>query len=215
MLKRRRSSPSFVPDSPYAAAPEPTIDVFERVVKRRRQVTPQDHFAVYGKGAQYTDDTDGEEDIEGDKRDGGQSHYPQGSDRLEQAGEYRSANTLLHDLHAEHRHRMLFFLPRLPSDVSTPQCHLYNEYHHHHHHHSTSTTDKTLPAPVDAEPPSAALHKHTPSFTISIPSKDANTVDHVEVQRVTQRYEDTNRYLGSLFLSRRKHPDTPELSSQT
>ncbi|KAI0670110.1 hypothetical protein C8Q78DRAFT_1080007 [Trametes maxima] len=213
MLKRRRSSPSFVPESPYVAAPDPAIDAFERVVKRRRHITPHDHSVVYGHEVRHGDDTDGEEDVEGDKHDGGQSHYPSGSHRLEQAGEYRSANTLLHDLHAEHRHRMLFSSPHPFSEMPTLHHRLHNE--HHHHIVDVPSTDKTLPNLTNVESPSLEYQKHTPSFTVSIPSKNANVVDHVEVQRVTQRYEDTNRYLGSLFLSRRKQPDSLEDPSET
>ncbi|KAI0336033.1 hypothetical protein GY45DRAFT_1430212 [Cubamyces sp. BRFM 1775] len=204
MLKRQRSSPSFVPESPYAATPEPAIDVFERVAKRRRQFAPPLDRTSHNSWAM--DDTDGEEDVEGEESSAGRqaTSDPERGQRMNQAGEYRNVNSLLHDLHAEQRHRMLF-------SSSLSQSHL-SMLHHTEPPYVAASADKTLPAlssnNLPTAPPPHEIRKAPSSFTISIPSKDAAMVDHVEVQRVIERYEDTNRYLGSVFLNRRRQFDT-------
>ncbi|KAH9890907.1 hypothetical protein C8Q73DRAFT_792357 [Cubamyces lactineus] len=151
------------------------------------------------------DDTDGEEDIDGDEQSAGRqaTSDPEQGQRLNQAGEYRNVNSLLHDLHAEQRHRMLF-------STSLPPSHLPMLHHAEHTYAVAASADKTVPALSRNGLPSAQDEgrKAPSSFTISIPSKDTAMVDHVEVQRVTERYEDTNRYLGSVFLSRRRQFDT-------
>ncbi|KAI0762779.1 hypothetical protein C8Q74DRAFT_1371767 [Fomes fomentarius] len=196
MLKRQRSVPSFVPD-PYPPA-DPAIEMFEeRVAKRRRHAQSTDK----GKTPWLPGESDGEEDVEYSEQATGRSAPSEHARRLGQAGEYKHVNTLLHDLHAEQRHRMLF------SSSSPPIHQPFAHYHPRHLAYPSSSPDKSaamLPAhgPPAADP--TELHRHMPSFTISIPIKDASTVDHVEVQRVTERYEESNRLLGSLFLSRRR-----------
>ena len=107
MLKRQRSTPSFVPDT-YVPQ-EPSIDMFERVAKRRRHFAPPQVQATNkGKSPWWIRDSDGEEDVEDDEQTPGCSMPSEHAQRLEHAGEYRHANSLLHDLHAEQRHRMLF-----------------------------------------------------------------------------------------------------------
>ncbi|KAH9853193.1 hypothetical protein C2E23DRAFT_132779 [Lenzites betulinus] len=193
MLKRQRSTPSFVADVPYAAAPDPAIDAFERAAKRRRQIAPlRRRAATHGGRPWPTEETDGEEDVEGDEHAPGQAESSEQARRLEQAGDYRNVNTLLHDLHAEQRHRLLFSTPFPPSDLAFPHA------HPHANHGSSPTMDKTIPTLSQSSgriPDNAQSHPHMPSFTISLPSKDANMVDYGEVQRVTQRYEDTNRHV--------------------
>lgn len=218
MLKRQRSVPSFVPD-PYPPT-DPAIEMFEeRVAKRRRHAQSTDK----GKTPWLPGESDGEEDAEYSEQATGRSAPSEQARRLGQAGEYKHVNTLLHDLHAEQRHRMLF-------SSSSPPIH--QPFAHYHPRHlpelayPSSSLDK-LAATVPVHGPPAAdpteLHRHMPSFTISIPIKDASTVDHVEVQRVTERYEESNRcvncgtfsfnltsdygphrLLGSLFLNRRR-----------
>lgn len=235
MLKRQRSSPSFVPDTPYAATPEPAIDAFERVAKRRRQIAPlRARAATHGNSSWGRDDTDGEEDVEGDEHPADQAESSEQAQRMEQAGEYRNVNTLLHDLHAEQRHRILFTSTSPDFHLSSPHQHIHPEHPYRHH---FAAPDKTAPALSHDDSQISAhhdIHKHTPSFTISIPTKDADVVDHVEVQRVTQRYEDANRYvcsihdnasrvdnlhydrlLGSVFLHRRRQFDNPNFPDQT
>ncbi|KAI0724345.1 hypothetical protein C8T65DRAFT_733982 [Cerioporus squamosus] len=207
MLKRQRSSPSFVPDA-YPAA-DPAIDTFEeRVAKRRRQLAPQHPYSTdKGKAPWRPGDSDGEEDVENDEYLDRPLAPSSQAQRLQQAGAYKHANTLLHDLHAEQRHRVLFSSLSPPEHISIAHNHPRN---HPELEHPLSSPSKLPPMVPEYGPlpvPSYESTKHTSSFTISIPSKDASAVDHVEVQRVTERYEDTNRFLGSLFLSRRRQSD--------
>ena len=150
-----------------------------------------------GKGIWVEGDSDGEEDMESGERGEGGRAISEQAQRLEQAGEYKHVNTLLHDLHAEQRHRMLF--------SSSPHCQM-----------SPFDQDPEFNPPFAAPPHKLASspshptpHHHiareaqglTPSFTISIPSQDPEPVDFTEVQRVTQTYQDTNRYVRQLQIT--------------
>ncbi|RDX56082.1 hypothetical protein OH76DRAFT_1551583 [Lentinus brumalis] len=197
MLKRQRSTPSFVPGA-YPIM-DPAIDTFEeRVAKRRRPLAPQHtHSMDKGKAPWRPGDSDGEEDVENDEAPPSEQ-----AQRLQQAGEYKHVNTLLHDLHAEQRHRVLFSSASPPEHIPIA--------HNHPGNHPLSSPNTLAPVGPEYAPlpvPSYESAKQTSSFTISIPSKDASVMDEVEVQRVTERYEDANRFLGSLFLSRRRQTD--------
>ncbi|KAI0757217.1 hypothetical protein C8Q80DRAFT_1265172 [Daedaleopsis nitida] len=205
MLKRQRSIPSFAPD-PYET-PDPAIDILEeRVAKRRRQYATHAQGMDKGKAVWRPGESDGEEDLEDDERAVRMAPTEQ-AQRLEQAGEYKNVNTLLHDLHAEQRHRVLF------SSSSPPTHWTHDQPRHVPQFAQPFASPDKLPlvppadGPLPVVPPVHEQPRPLPSFTISIPSKDASIVDHVEVKRVTQRYEDTNRFLGSLFLSRRRQHD--------
>ncbi|KAI9057181.1 hypothetical protein FKP32DRAFT_1681916 [Trametes sanguinea] len=183
------------------------MDLFERVAKRRRPFVPtRDQGGAQGGSFWPIDDTDGEEDVEGDDDSSGQQERSEQAARLQQAGDYRHVNSLLHDLHAEQRHRLLFSSTLPPSLLSTPQ------YHPAEHSRSApQSSDKitpTLSCGGDTSSAHSESQKPLPTFTISIPSKDASVMDHVEVRHVEERYADMNRYLGSLFLSRRKPSDS-------
>ena len=198
MLKRQRSSPSFVQD--ICASPDPPIDVSERMAKRRRHVAPPHIPALdKGKAPWIGGESDGEEDIEGGEQYAGGQGSEQ-AQRLEQAGEYRHVNSLLHDLHAEQRHRTLFSTSLPPSNVP--------EYHHappypapiYSYSAPPTTPGLIFGGPVPQAEPSREAHRHMPSFTISLSSKDSAVVDYAEVQRVTERYEDTNRCVRNLIV---------------
>ena len=188
MLKRQRSSPSFFPNA-YAPQ-EPSIDISERVVKRMRHgPPPQLQYQALGKGkaSWRAGDSDEEEDVDLDEQVAGPS-APSEYQRLQHAGEYKDVNSLLHDLHAEQRHRMLFSTTSLPANLpfmSHGRPHIDDFF--------PSTLSKLAAAEPACPEPQHDLHRKSTSFTISIPSKEAFIVDHIEVQRVTQQYEDTNR----------------------
>ncbi|CDO72432.1 hypothetical protein BN946_scf184977.g132 [Trametes cinnabarina] len=190
MLKRRRSSPSLVADSPYAATPEPTMDVFERVAKRRRPFTRSQGQERQGGSSWRYDDTDGEEDVDGDDVSAGQEEHSSQDGRLHHAGEYRRVNSLLHDLHAEQRHRMIFSSSLPPSQL--PTLHHISPVHSQHVAHYANKTTPVSTLGEDISSAHSAAQKPLPSFTISIPSKDASVVDHVEVRHVEERYADMN-----------------------
>ena len=134
--------------------------------------------------------------MENDEQGAGRLAPSEFAQRLEQAGEYKGVNTLLHDLHAEQRHRMLFSSSVHPSQLPMGD----------HHPRQHPESEHSYPLPSHIFPPSPSAHGPSPvapqdpqtrmaSFVISIPSKETSEVDHVEVQRVTERYEDTNRYI--------------------
>ncbi len=223
MLKRQRSIPSFVPGA-YPIM-DPAIDTFEeRVAKRRRPLAPQHtHSMAKGKAPWRPGDSDGEEDVENDEAPPSEQ-----AQRLQQAGEYKHVNTLLHDLHAEQRHRVLFSSASPPEHIPIAHNHPGNPLELDHPLSSPNTLAPVVPEYAPLPVPAYESAKQTSSFTISIPSKDASVMDQVEVQRVTERYEDANRYvscltnfhfhsrtnrrrhyrfLGSLFLSRRRQTD--------
>ena len=211
MLKRQRSIPSFVPD--VYTPQEPEIDMPERVVKRMRYFPPpQSQFRALDKGKALWKggESDGEEDVEVDERVAGPSAPAEHAQRLQHAGEYKHVNSLLHDLHAEQRHRMLFSAS--PPDQLPLASHGRPHFECDHPFPSAPTGLAPV-SPIYPEPPHES-HWNSTSFTILIPSKDTSTADHVEVQRVTQQYEDTNRYVriafGTVFpssLSQYKNPE--------
>ena len=192
MLKRQRSSPSFSQDA--YASPEPPIDVYERIVKRRRQAAPPNvHNMDKGKAVWRRGDSEGESDVD-DAEECVERAQSEQAQRLEQAGEYKNVNTLLHDLHAEQRHRMLFSSSPLPSH--TPDFHHVSSHADPQVHQSLpSSSTRTVPARVETIPYQES-HKLMPSFTISLPSEKEDMIDYAEVQRVTQAYEETNRYVS-------------------
>ncbi|TBU64857.1 hypothetical protein BD310DRAFT_1034543 [Dichomitus squalens] len=204
MLKRQRSTPSFVPDAYFPQ--EPAFDMSERVAKRRRQFEPPQFQATdKGKAPWRGGDSDEEEDVEGDEQTVAARSAPsEHAQRLAHAGEYKHVNSLLHDLHAEQRHRVLFSSTSPPSQIPLASpIHPHPDFGHS----LPSAPNKVAPT-VSAQgmllAPPHEVHRPSAPFTISTPFKDTSVVDHIEVQRVTQQYEDTNRYLGALFLSRRK-----------
>ncbi|KAI1797683.1 hypothetical protein LXA43DRAFT_1176993 [Ganoderma leucocontextum] len=210
MLKRQRSTPSFVPDA-YPPQ-EPSIDMSERVVKRRRHFPPpqsQSRAPDKGKAPWRGGESDGEEDVDVDEQAAGRSAPSEYTQRLQHAGEYKHVNSLLHDLHAEQRHRMLFSTTSPPAQLPLTS---HGRPHVDFHHPFPSAPNQLAPiAPLAPH----ESHRTSTSFMISIPSKDASIVDHNEVKRVTQQYEDTNRFLGALFLTRRRQCDGEGNQNQT
>ncbi|KAH9921946.1 uncharacterized protein BXZ73DRAFT_104208 [Epithele typhae] len=145
-------------------------------------------------------ESDGEEDNGDGPRPEETSEHAQ---RLEQAGQYKHMNTLLHDLHAEQRHRMLFSSPLPPS--YNPALHNLYESNPTHHLEPLEPLSKLGPSVPAYSQPNVPREPHKPlsSFHISISSKD-DTRNHTEEQRVTELYEGRNRFLGELFLNRRR-----------
>ena len=171
----------------------------ERVVKRMRHFPPlQSQFRASGKGKApwRGGESDGEEDVEVDEQVAGPSAPSEHAQRLQHAGEYKHVNSLLHDLHAEQRHRVLFSTTSPPDQLPLTS---HGRPHFGFDDPFPSAPIKSAPDPPTYPGPSQESHRSSTSFTISIPSKDASIVDHVEVQRVTQQYEDTNRYVHIAF----------------
>ncbi|KAH9835752.1 uncharacterized protein C8Q71DRAFT_858601 [Rhodofomes roseus] len=192
MLKRQRpSSPiPMAAEAPLAAEPPFDIDLAERVAKRARHFAPLRRSSYAQKNAVVLGpDTDGEEEQEDD----GRSEYTRGQTQWqEKAGLYKNANTLLHDLHAEQRHRHLFAAG--PSNPPHPQ-------RHPHH-------------PMSSNPPPSMELRHPRGIAMPQPSAGGpsyhtsshahGSTEQVEARIVTSQYEDTNRFLRDLFLNRRR-----------
>ena len=156
------------------------------------------HISGGGKGKEFlrTGDSEAEEDVESsDQAAASGQAVSEQAQRLEQAGEYKHVNTLLHDLHAEQRHRMLFSTSSPPS--SNPVFHHFTVYPEPGHPFPSQTSKSDLPEFTLYPSNSPLPSKHMASFTINIPSKAQETMDDAETECVTHRYEDTNRYAHS------------------
>ncbi|KAH9937489.1 uncharacterized protein B0H18DRAFT_199609 [Fomitopsis serialis] len=184
MLKRQRpSSPiPMAAEAPFAAEPLIDIDIAERVAKRARHFAPLPRGYVQKNNVVAGPDTDGEEDQE----DEGRSEYTRGQTKWqEQAGLYKNANTLLHDLHAEQRHRQLFTAG--PSDPA----------HTHRHSHHAATSHPSTSVGLRHPPHDTAV----PHPSVSGPSYHTSsyahgyTTEQVEAQIVSSQYQGTNRYV--------------------
>ncbi|VDB84495.1 unnamed protein product [Peniophora sp. CBMAI 1063] len=198
MLKRARASTpppaSSTPDLLPMLPDEPSA---RHTMKRRRVLPPSLDGSTRGMNYSHAPilqqpDDDGEEymDNEDDERDRVRIPVPQ---------TYKAVNSLLHDLHAEHQHRLLWSSP----SPSTPYA----------------------PVPTYSYPASAAavaqhhiaqtarahLPQATPPYSVSMRSKQVAdgqlltpppSTSHEE--GTAMQYEDTNRLLREAFLSRRR-----------
>ncbi|PCH33444.1 hypothetical protein WOLCODRAFT_135141 [Wolfiporia cocos MD-104 SS10] len=182
MLKRQRQ-PSPFPASDAPMAPEPTLDIdYERVAKRRRQLAPPNHSG-FSPGSEHerAESADEETDLE-ETEDRRRARWHA------DAGLYKAANTLLHDLHAEQRHRLVF-----SSSFSPPLA-------------TTGTAAHTREWPPHPQP-LAHAPQHAPALaTAPLDKNDLSCGDNglleegstgEEARRVAERYEDVNRLLGS------------------
>ena len=185
MLKRQRpSSPlPIAAEAPLAAEPSVDIDILERAAKRTRHFAPLRRSYVEKTSVIEGHDTDGEEDQEEE----GRSEYTRGQTKWqEQAGLYKTANTLLHDLHAEQRHRQLFSAK--PSTSA-------------HRQHQQDTSRPTSPYPGSStglvHSPRGVAVPHQPSFgelSYHISSSHLGVQEGAETQTVSSQSEDANRF---------------------
>ncbi|KAJ7786072.1 hypothetical protein B0H16DRAFT_1355206 [Mycena metata] len=186
MLKRRAISPP--PGSAIPLVSDPP-DSYRRESKRRR-ILPPSLDGQSRRSILPAEDEDGEEDDEDDVHlsNGRNPFGPGPSASPVHNTEYESANTFLHDLHALQRHRLIFSSsspPFLQPDIPA----------------APHTQDKSYLSPM-------------PDFARTPDKKDPSGMHDFgcgpsveEVQSVKERYEDTNKLLGSLFLTRRKQLD--------
>ncbi|KAI0343896.1 hypothetical protein BDW22DRAFT_1355116 [Trametopsis cervina] len=184
MLKRQRpSSPTPWSMDHTVEADIPPGDLYEPNRKRRRYFTTSD-----SDKSSWMDSFNSEGD--GDSEDGGEpsrkkkdAHSRGLSGWQQHAGEYRDANSLLHDLHAEQRHRMIFAGPSSTKAV----------YEAHTSYFATQTLPSSMP---DSTTPAADGR-----YKEEVPPV-------VESKHVLELYEDTNKFLGSLVLNRRRQLDS-------
>ncbi|KAK0198624.1 hypothetical protein F5146DRAFT_1020437 [Armillaria mellea] len=142
--------------------------------KRRRILPPALDGHLRGR-IWENDEDDGEEDYE--------STDEEGQDRGEGSLEYKAANSMLYELHALNRHRQIF----------------------------ATTSNQHWPYGFPGTPPEKGssiastphLH-HNEAKSGAQQSSGSGNLSVDELQKVTQRYEETNKRLGVLFLSRRK-----------
>ncbi|KAF8895047.1 hypothetical protein CPB84DRAFT_1963271 [Gymnopilus junonius] len=204
MLKRQRRTSPFLPSSIPLISDSPD-DFIDRDSKRRRTTPP----VLDGPSRGWTAHLPQLEDDEEYYDDEYPPSYNQPLDpSLEQTSlksEYKSANAILRELHVLHQHRLLF----PPSD--TMPSGTYNA------HPPTPTSPHFF---LSEEPPLIKCHVQSPpqdhqrttAFTHTSMVKDAQQELPLleEVSRVTERYESINKFLGSLFISRRRVLDTSD-----
>ncbi|KII93448.1 hypothetical protein PLICRDRAFT_49495 [Plicaturopsis crispa FD-325 SS-3] len=202
MLKRQRpvsppassSDIAFVPDDDMPSHRDP---------KRRRTAAPVLDGRQRGWAApdnsMNEDDDEEEFDEEEDEVDAGTGPHD-----LVQA--YKSANSVLHDLHAEHQHRMMFSSHQVPQSISHPSRPPYSPHEMPPQTNSYVSSDKTLPTLTSR--PSGHLYAQEHSRKSSYPGNGFETravaMEMDEVQKVKEQYVSRNKLLGSLFLERRR-----------
>ncbi len=189
MIKRQRgSSPIPFPSDPTHEADVAATDLYEPDAKRRRYFAPIHHGNWQGHQGADSVDADSGDEVEAPVHDWRQR-------RPRDNGEYGKANQILHDLHAEQRHRLLF--------TSSPHStNLTPQYHQHYSKFDQSTSDADpYPSPpkikhppevgpprnLSVAPPTSkyGYHSDSPMHGEGIASEEAALVSH--------RYEDTNR----------------------
>ncbi|KAJ7706425.1 hypothetical protein B0H17DRAFT_629033 [Mycena rosella] len=169
MLKRLRpvSPPPSGPSIPLVSDPAPS---HRREPKRRRILPPsldgQSRHSMF-----RTDEDDGEEDD--DELNLLDGRNPSGSGSVHNI-EYQSANTVLHDLHALHRHRLIFSSPS-SSYLMHPDS-------------------RGLHSPVKSYVPPIPDYSRGSDDTQDTSGRQAFGCElpFEEVQSVKERYEDTN-----------------------
>jgi len=197
MLKRQRPAtppPSSLDDYPFDSLirPPPTIDSSQPRSKRQRTRPPPLDGALRGwleSGPSPHGDSDGEEDWTEDAGDAVTSSLPPSTT----PDQYKDTNSLLHELHVLNQHRLLF--------VHSPRDRSLNPARHNHTQGPLVQEGCTLPYRTAFPQPKL----ESQSCFIGSQAKKGLVE---EVECVRQRYEDANRLLGSLFLSRRREVES-------
>lgn len=202
MLKRQRpSSPVFFPDEVDTAA----TDLYEPDSKRRRYFASPSFPSVGKQGVAQANDADSDD---GDERENAWSeHSARKPEWHMAAGAYKDANTLLHDLHAEQRHRALFSPSYRPSSSNAAHNAYSSPYSHPRptletsKDHTSSLSDPSTGPPLNypLPPASYAAPSHNDGLQMGYDGTFQST-DHSEAEMVTQRYEDSNRYVTLSYL---------------
>ncbi|KAI0082228.1 hypothetical protein K474DRAFT_1655583 [Panus rudis PR-1116 ss-1] len=197
MLKRQR------PSSPIPLPMETQVEddwsssLYEPDSKRRRYFAPPSSRGGRAGEADSDDvlDTSTEDGKEEETKEW--RYVSRKREWQETAGVYKNANSLLHDLHAEQRHRMLF------SSSSSPQT---RKWTHPSYDYSSH---------VGKSDHSAYAHNAIDPSSLASPDEHetAHGADEaMETETVISRYEHSNRILRSLFLSRRQELDDRQVN---
>jgi len=133
-----------------------------------------------GWGVPILEDCDDECDDEEEFQEEPEEAGAEGGESWQDSGMYKSTNSVLHDLHALHQHRFVTSTSSTPSpDLSCQQRQL-------------------------SLPPSSPLRPTNLIAQKDLDRLEGDGITTGELQRVMERYEDTNRLLGSLVLLRRR-----------
>lgn len=185
-------SPSYFFDSlakPHLTHNPNLLDVPARKRRRVEQSVPDGTVGDHSCNP-YHEESSGEEDWIDDANLGG--HPPDPSSQSSPGGnEYMQTNSLLYELHVLNQHRLMF----VNSDHrSAPLA-------------SLRTTN--IPASTPDEKSLITEISKCPACPADMWTSEMSpaTTAH-EAQSVWERYEGTNRFLGSLFLSRRRELQT-------
>ena len=176
MLKRQRaiSPPSL--DVPFIT-PDAIDMSSHHPVKRRRVVAPVLDGEKRGWRAEMDNELEDKYSYEDDDSEGREIAGEGQEEDFGAAETYKSTNSILHDLHALYRHRMRMSpnstsmptsLQPYPASLSSSLNHPLYKFSHH-------TAAKSILQPISDHPPG---------------------LGPFEVQRVKERYEDTNRYVS-------------------
>ncbi|KAF9557849.1 hypothetical protein CPC08DRAFT_764298 [Agrocybe pediades] len=214
MLKRQRQSSPLPPSSsssiPFVS--DGPSDLIERTTKRRRTQPPVMDGTQRGwnspsnNNSAFRDDEDdyiSEDDEPADSAHSAQPFDLQYQHYQQNQSEYKSANTLLRELHTLNQHRLLFSSASSPVHSSATPSHAT-------HPSAWDTVQQPLQHPESYlnKTPLLPLERISPFDKRAGPG--ANELSPKEAEFVTERYEQTNRLLGSLFLSRRRKLDPLE-----
>ena len=221
MLKRQRAL-SPIPFSWDAMEDEKTLpeDLFEPSKRRRYSVPPR--TGPYAEERGDEEEQDGMHRAEGSLNTVRREVRRGAHEWQKDAGEYKDANSLLHDLHAEQRHRLIFF-----TTSSTPQVPIDNDSSLGPH--TAQHSPAVGPHFQSLQAGSPSTHKPSQSSHAQSHSRDGDSVLEEEAEVVSRRYGETNRYvfllttfattadstvsvfrlLRSLFLSRRRDNNDP------
>jgi len=197
MLKRQRPSSPTPSKLSVPLLDSSPMDIMGPDSKRRRTLPPV--LDGPSRGWRRPEGNDSElYDLEGYSDDELlESEQTRVDDSGIDSAEYKSANSVLRELHTLYQHRLMFsstnpsFNGPARSPQSQPTSNVYN-----------APIQHATFQPVISEQPKG----------LSYPGNPVNPGNRQmlknEVHCVTERYENTNRYLGNLFLSRRRELDS-------
>ncbi|KAG6837116.1 hypothetical protein H0H93_014422 [Arthromyces matolae] len=172
MLKRQR-----IPTPPPSTQYIPLVDDSYSGAKRRRILPPSLDGRLRGwadNSLKDKDDNDNEDDISSVGTESTLCDFR--SSTTSNPSEYKEANVILHELHALYQHRLIFTSTHLP----TSQQSTFSSQH------TPQYSESTLDGYSNAVTTTTALY----------PDRKSDTME--EALRVTQQYEDTNRFAWHL-----------------
>jgi len=214
MLKRQRpvSPPPTFSSVPLVIA-DPPVDFMERNSKRRRTLPPVLDGASRGwaqappLSINNVEDEDDEDYISDDEIENiapnFSINYSLTQQQPDDRAEYTSTNSFLRELHVLQQRRLLSsLLP--PSSSASSSSFLYGS-------NSKDVQSSNIlsysgyPPRTKGLPPQPRVPSHMPPTPIAkLSQQQSHGLPIDEIHNVTEHYEGTNKFLGSLFLSRRR-----------